>query len=194
MNTRCAGTGPLRPGATWERTYPAPVDIAWHRRGPADHALRAHLTAVLGADPGEITLGRHCPACGSTAHGRPWAHLPDGTRPQVSLSRCGEHLVTVVADHRVGIDVESIAAVDARWNPDLVLHPSEDDRPLPRQVRAAMWCRKEAILKALGTGLRRPMSQIRCRDWPVEDIAAPPGLAAAVVVLDQAGSGGRSTA
>lgn len=140
----------------------------------------------------------------------------------MSLSRCGAHLVTVVADHPVGIDVELIAAVDGRWDPALVLHPGEPDpHPphvprdvpvfgyVPRDVRegregrgvpvtvaeqrAAIWTRKEAILKALGTGLRTPMSEICCGDWPVRDIPAPPGLVAAVVVLAQTGSGGSST-
>lgn len=209
------------------------MDIAWHPRGPADDALRAHL-------PTPVTIGRHCPTCGSTTHGQPWVRLPDGTSPHVSLSRCGEHLVTVIADDPVGIDVESIAAVDARWDPALVLHPDEPDPSAPAptrpglagsgrahspmamqgtghspmamqgtghspmamqkgvgvtvaEQRAAMWCRKEAILKALGTGLSTPMSEIRVADWPVVDIAAPDGLAAAVVVIPQAGSGGSST-
>lgn len=181
-------------------------------------ALRAHL----GAD---IEVGRHCPSCGSTTHGRPWVRLADGTSPHVSLSRCGEHLVTVIADDPVGIDVESTAAVDARWDPALVLHPDEvphdlkEMRELAHDLkemrgpahdlkemrllahdlkemrgRAAMWCRKEAILKALGTGLSTPMSEIRVADWPVEDIPAPEGLTASVVVIAQAGSGGSSTA
>jgi 4'-phosphopantetheinyl transferase len=138
-----------------------------------------------------ITTGRHCPTCGSATHGRPWVRLADGTSPHVSLSRCGEHVVTVIADHPVGIDVESIDAVTSRWDPALVLHPSESaDAPAQQ---AAMWCRKEAILKALGTGLSTPMSEIRVADWQVEDIAAPDGLAAAVVVIPQAGRGGSST-
>lgn len=189
------------------------MDIAWHPRGPADDALRAHL-------PTPVTIGRHCPTCGSTTHGRPWVRLPDGTSPHVSLSRCGEHLVTVIADDPVGIDVESIAAVDARWDPALVLHPDEPDPSAPAPTRpglagsgrahspmamqkgvgvtvaeqqAAMWCRKEAILKALGTGLSKPMSEIRVADWQVVGIEAPGGLAAAVATIPQAGRGGSST-
>lgn len=171
------------------------MDIQWHDvsgwSAPdlTDAALRAHL------DP-ETATGRHCPACGSDRHGRPWARLPDGSRPHVSLARCGDVVVTAVAPLRpVGVDVEDVAAVDARWDPDLVLHPGERaDSPAER---AATWCRKEAILKALGTGLRIPMSRVRCADWPVVDLVAPPGLAAAVVVLPptagQSGSGGSST-
>lgn len=168
--------------------------IIWHYGGLAsDEALQVHVARTLDTTPGHVAVGRQCPWCGSDRHGRPWVRTADGRRPHVSLARAGGHLVTAVSPSlRTGIDVESVRAVDQRWDPTLVLHPTERaDSP---EERAAMWCRKEAILKALGTGLRRPMSQIRCRDWPVEDIAAPPGLAAAVVALDQAGSGGRSTA
>ena len=194
----------------------------WHLGTAGEDALRAHATRWSGA--ADITTGHHCPACGSDAHGRPWVRLPDGTRPWVSLARSGEHLVTAFADQPVGVDVESIAAVDARWDPALVLHPADPDPDLPRQIRrlagapgersdlprqirvsgpapsrvaerrAAMWCRKEAILKALGTGLRTPMSEIRVADWAVEDIPAPEGFAASVVVIAQAGRGGSSTA
>ena len=167
------------------------------KRLEGSEALRAHL----GAD---IEVGRHCPSCGSTSHGRPWVRLADGTSPHVSLSRCGEHLVTVIADDPVGIDVESTAAVDARWDPALVLHPDEVPHDLKEmrelahdlkemRQRGATWCRKEAILKALGTGLATPMSEIRVADWQVVDIEAPEGLAAAVATIPQTGRGGSST-
>ncbi|WP_415830863.1 4'-phosphopantetheinyl transferase superfamily protein [Janibacter anophelis] len=145
----------------------------------------------------------------------------------MSLSRCGDHLVTVIADHPVGVDVESIAAVNARWDPALVLHPGELDAHLPGQMRAqaptsahfpghmrvqaptsahlpgemrvseqraAAWCRKEAILKALGTGLATPMSEIRVADWEVADIPAPHDCWASTAIIRQTGSGGSATA
>lgn len=143
-------------------------------RGPRAHLLRSCASGVA--------LSRHCPACGSDRHGRSWARLPDGSRPHVSLARCGDHVVTAVDPLRpVGIDIEVIAAVDARWDPALVLVAGERADTLTE--RAAMWCPKVAILKALGTGLRTPMSEIRCADWPVDIVAAPQGLAAAAVVL-----------
>ena len=99
------------------------MDVAWHTGMSGDVGLRAHLLRSCGWD---VDLGRHCPACGSDRHGRPWARLSDGSRPHVSLARCGDHVVTAVDPLRpVGVDVEEIAAVDARWDPDLVLHPGE---------------------------------------------------------------------
>ena len=178
----------------------------WHSGSPkdADAALRAHSQRWSRREGAprpsletteEIRTGRHCPTCGSDSHGRPWVRLPDGASPHVSLSRCGDHLVTVVADHPVGVDVESIAAVNARWDPALVLHPSETlHSPRAMQDRAATWCRKEAILKALGTGLTTPMSEIRVADWEVADIPAPQGCWASTAIIRQTGSGGSSTA
>lgn len=173
------------------------TDVVWHEGLAADDALRIHVSSLVAVPAGEVWVGRHCPACGSDRHGRPWARAAE--RPvHVSLSRAGEHVVTAVADHPVGIDAEPIAAVAARWDPTLVLHPSEPDgTPGVLDIdeeRAAVWCRKEAILKALGTGLDSSMTTIRCADWAVEDVPAPPGLAASTAVIPQRGSGGSSTA
>lgn len=170
-------------------------DIVWHAaRLGSDEALRAHVAQALGTDLSQVRVGRQCTWCGSDEHGRPWARTADGRRPHVSLARTVGHLVTVLSfDHPVGIDIESVQAVDGLWDPDLVLHPTERaDTP---QERAAMWCRKEAILKATGEGLEVAMTSLRCTDWSVDDLPAPPGVWASVAVLQsaQAGSGGSST-
>ena len=44
-------------------------------------------------------------------------------------------------------------------------------RPHEAATLAKRWAAKEACSKALGTGLRTPMSEIRCANWPVEDLA-----------------------
>lgn len=169
-------------------------DIVWHdgRRG-SDAALRAHVAASHGVDETQVRVGRHCKWCGSDAHGHPWALTADGRRPHVSLARAAGHLVTALCDQPVGIDIESVRSVDERWDPALVLHPTETAGS-PSE-RAAMWCRKEAILKATGDGLEVAMSSVRCADWDIEDLPTPPGLWASVAVLQsaQAGSGGSST-
>ena len=152
----------------------------------ADAILRERIAEQLGLAPADILVGRSCPRCGSSEHGRPWARVR-GRRDEVpvSLTRCGEHLKTAVdarGTARLGIDLESVAAVARGWDPALVMHPSERDPHVPEE-RAAVWARKEAVLKALGTGLETPMSSLRLRDYEVVGLPAPPGHVAALARL-----------
>lgn len=146
-------------------------DVRWHSSSvEADTALEAHARSLLG--PGTVASGRLCPACGSDAHGRPWVrHL--GQPLRVSLSRSGPHLVTAVADSPVGVDAE-VAHIDVR--PSLVLAPGETGD------LAQTWARKEAILKARGTGLTKPMSDVVLADERWQDIDAPEGYVAALAL------------
>lgn len=157
-----------------------------HAEEDADAILRDRVATMLDLPPTDILVGRSCPRCGSSEHGRPWARVR-GRRDEVpvSLTRCGEHLMTAVdapGTGRLGIDLEAVAAISRGWDPALVLHPSEPDPHAPAE-RAAVWARKEAVLKALGTGLERPMSSPRLADFEVEDLPAPPGHAAALARL-----------
>lgn len=168
-------TAPLDPGGT-VHLHPAGED--------ADGILRVRVAALLGIEASDVLVGRSCPRCGSSAHGRPWARAR-GRRDEipVSLSRCGAHLLTAVrADGPVGVDLESIAAVARGWDAELVLHPSERGRRAPRtdDARGAVWARKEAVLKLLGTGLVTPMSAVRLAEHDVQDLPAPPGHVAAL--------------
>ncbi|MCW1804330.1 4'-phosphopantetheinyl transferase family protein [Brachybacterium squillarum] len=132
----------------------------------------------------DVRTGRMCPACGSSVHGRPWARVPghDG-EIGVSLSRSGPHLLTAVRlGGGVGADVESIAAVDAGWDPGLVLAPGEEHLARTPEARARLWAGKEAVLKLLGAGLRTPMSEVRLADFDVRPVASPPGFVAAVAL------------
>lgn len=132
----------------------------------------------------DARTGRMCPACGSSVHGRPWARVPGhGGEIGVSLSRSGPHLLTAVRlGGGVGADVESIAAVDAGWDPGLVLAPGEEHLARTPEARARLWAGKEAVLKLLGTGLRTPMSEVRLVDFDVRPVASPPGFVAAVAL------------
>ena len=165
----------------------------------ADAILRDRVAVLLGIPGADVLVGRSCPRCGSSAHGRPWARPRDAREEvHVSLTRCGEHLMTAVStEGPVGVDLESIAAVDRGWDPELMLHPSERSVGEPRgsqergnpqeprdpEGRAAVWARKEAVLKALGTGFGTPMSTVRLADFAVFDLPAPPGHVAAITRL-----------
>ena len=149
---------------------------------------------ALGA--GDIRTGRLCGRCGSSAHGRPWATY-DGRDVPVSLARSGPHLVTAVSTGgAIGVDVESVAEVAARWQPGMVLAPGESASDGLEQAR--VWARKEAVLKAYGVGLDRPMSSLSLDAESWADVDAPAGYVAAVAVITPrpeaaAGPSGRAT-
>lgn len=152
-------------------------DVAWHDASmDAAAALETHARSLLG--PGDVVSGRLCPTCGSDAHGRPWLRHR-GQRVHVSLSRSGPHLVTAIAplasEGRIGVDVE-VAHIDVL--PSLVLAPGETGD------LALTWVRKEAILKARGTGLTTPMSSVVLADESWQDLPAPEGYVAALAVTE----------
>lgn len=153
-----------------------PLTVRWSprldRRG-----TDALLLDVCGR--GDLRVGRLCPACGSTAHGRPL--LSGGpTPPQVSISHTDTvTVVAVSATGAVGVDVEPASAAGSL-----------------EATRA--WVRVEAALKASGHGLRGNPDQVALDDrqvlaWPegVEvagaawwlDLPGIPGHVGAVVVL-----------
>ncbi|WP_377793003.1 4'-phosphopantetheinyl transferase family protein [Brachybacterium sp. GCM10030267] len=161
----------------------------------ADAILRRRIAELIDVSEADVLVGRACPRCGSSRHGRPWARVPGrGDEVSVSLSRAGPHLVTAVTtEGAIGVDIESVAAVDAGWDPGLVLHLDEAGLDTGPGRRAALWCGKEAILKALGVGLATPMSTIRLADHPVLELPAPPGYrVACVIVAGGSGRGGSS--
>jgi 4'-phosphopantetheinyl transferase len=163
------------------------LSVAWHAPDrDSDGALREHVADVLHLDLSEVSVGRLCGECGSSTHGQPWA----SGGVHVSLSRTASAVVTAVSlDGPVGVDVESVAEVAARWEPSLVL--ADGERAETPEEQAAMWCRKEAILKATGTGLRTPMTEIQVAAYDVTDVEAPDGLRAAAARGPRSGTATR---
>ncbi|MDI3422650.1 4'-phosphopantetheinyl transferase family protein [Streptomyces luteolus] len=122
--------------------------------------LRVLLGEVLGVSPEAVPFARErCAGCGGP-HGRP---VVPGNPVRFSLSHAGDCYLIVVSDPAVavGVDVEAVpepAALDGLTG---ALHPAEakELRALrPEQRPAAFarcWTRKEAVLKAEGSGLHR---------------------------------------
>lgn len=159
----------------------------------ADHLLLRDLVARLaGLDPAGVTLTQRCPTCGMPGHGPLSVQLapdisPAGSpagagRIHVSLARAGTLLaVAVTGAGPVGIDVESLAAL-AAFPVDAGLCSPVEAAALaalpPRAAaaaRAVLWTSKEAVLKAVGVGLR-----VDPRDLTVAVLAGATGPAALV--------------
>ncbi len=148
-------------------------------------ALRLVLGRLLGVAPAAVPFTRRaCPGCGEP-HGRPGV---SGDPLHFSLSH-SEHLgLIAVAATPVGVDVEKTATAEAAAPLVGSLHPTEraelgklPGSELPRAFTRT-WCRKEAYLKGIGTGLSRPLSEDYVGATP--EPAAPPGWQIADVPLE----------
>jgi 4'-phosphopantetheinyl transferase len=131
-------------------------------RRPADRAryLAAHALARLvladtvGAPASALVFDRTC-RCGAQ-HGKPV--LPGG--PGFSMTHAGDLVgVAVHPGGAVGLDVEQVR--DLSDLAAMVAHVCSPQETAP-DVDAffTLWTRKEALLKAVGTGLATPMSAI----------------------------------
>lgn len=145
------------------------------KRMPADreqlaltYALhRLFLGAVLDLPPADVPLGRD-------HEGRPRLGI-DGARTSLSHAS-GVAAFAFCATGVVGVDVEPrgratvMAEIETR-----VAHPEEQARLPPTVARAdallALWVRKEAFLKAVGTGLSWEMQRFVADDGAVLDTA-----------------------
>jgi 4'-phosphopantetheinyl transferase len=154
--------------------------LCWHvASAGTDAALRLHVARVVEVVAEEVAVGRLCPRCGSTGHGRPWA----SHGVHVSLARSAPHVVTAVSSRGpVGVDVEEVERVDRAWA-DLAPVLECGDTPVAGD-RARLWCRTEAALKRAGTGFATPYDvQVRTRGR-VDDVGAPDGFCAAIAYDD----------
>ncbi len=122
----------------------------------AHGALRAILAGYLGTAPGALAIA-------SDAQGKP--HLADEPALAFNLSHSGPLALLAVARARpIGVDVEQVRALpDAGLVAGRFFAPAEVQAWVrfsgAAQTRAfyACWTRKEAYLKALGSGLARPL-------------------------------------
>ncbi|GMQ81339.1 MAG: hypothetical protein BMS9Abin05_0770 [Rhodothermia bacterium] len=118
-------------------------------------ALRSLLGELTGATPAEIEL----------------TVLNDGrvvapkTPYHVSIAHSGDRAVAIASERRVGVDIEQIVE-----KPEsllrFVLHEDELEHvnalPVPNDHRLFLcWTMKEAVLKAIGTGLLRSPKTVR---------------------------------
>ncbi|KUM37370.1 4'-phosphopantetheinyl transferase family protein [Arthrobacter sp. EPSL27] len=157
--------------------------------------------------PSDLTAASACPECGTGPdidHGRPGyllAGAPAGLILSLSRSR-GWALLAAgsgAAGTAVGVDLEHSSGVGFTGFDDVALTPGEREllaavppEQSPRW-RAAAWARKEALLKAYGTGLRTDPATVEAfADFPAgtllvdlapADLGLPAEFAAALAVL-----------
>ncbi len=138
----------------------------------------------------DCVLSRRCPRCGSTDHGRPELRDPDGQRVPgtVSLARSREHGVSLAAwtaeAAGLGVDLEVAGRPFPEYD-DVARHPHE---PPAGGGALRQWVRKEAALKALGTGLALdPRAVLLGPAEAAPVIQAWPGPAVGLVDLDLPG-------
>lgn len=196
------GAALLDPG---ERTRLAGLRSEDKQSYAAGHVLlRRAVARVAGDDTpaaaAAVRFDRTCSVCGEQ-HGRPT--LPGLPGLHVSLSRTRTHVAVALAEAPVGVDLELVAATCFDGFDSVALHPDDldalsGDVPFGADPRAAAWVRKEAALKALGTGLRKDPAGVRSplsgiptdllgdgTRVTVRDVPTPwPTVAAAVAVVE----------
>ncbi|MCC3292196.1 4'-phosphopantetheinyl transferase superfamily protein [Arthrobacter sp. zg-Y1110] len=129
-------------------------------------AARSLVAAYLQAPEDAVSAVAHCPDClhgNDGSHGEPRYFIAGEPTPlRVSFSRSGNWLAAALAQTRVGVDLEDS---DARAFADTAVEDvmatdtekaaiaaaAVSNRP---RLRAQIWVRKEALLKASGQGLR----------------------------------------
>lgn len=171
-------------------------------------ALRGFAAEILGVGPGELTADYSCPDCGTGPeldHGRPGYRLRRASAGlSLSLSRSrGWALLAAAGDQGpgaiVGIDLEHSSGAVFPGFDDVALTPAERQLlaalPSDRAVlwRTAAWSRKEALLKARGTGLRVDPASVEAFaettdgtvlvDLDTAAMGLPAGFAAALALL-----------
>ncbi|QCU77772.1 4-phosphopantetheinyl transferase family protein [Citricoccus sp. SGAir0253] len=195
------------------------VVVTGPRAGDQRREALDFLAVALGHRPGTFEVTHRCPRCGSAEHGVPaleYSRLarrrrgpdavdPDRVLPAVSFSRCRGWLATAWADEaataagwHVGVDLEDAAApafAEGEGMPGvgysaeeeaLVGALEEHERP---GVRCLLWCAKEALVKARGTGFTADPADVAVT-VPGRLRLAVPGAPGAVVVTDRDWPGG----
>ncbi|RQS74043.1 4'-phosphopantetheinyl transferase [Burkholderia sp. Bp8963] len=159
-------------------------------------ATRAALRDVLGP---QLGVAPHAVALVVGESGRPALDPAHRASLDFNVSHAGDHaLIAWSAACRVGVDIErSGRAIDWRALAREVCTPAEaaylDSLPDPARAAAFMrvWAAKEALLKALGTGIAgglRAFAVVPPRDaaTPSMQVVAPAAPAAGVAAFDAA--------
>ena len=169
--------------------------------------LRSVLAALTDAEPTALAIE-------AGAHGKLFLAGHDRLAPGFNLSHSGElAALAVVQGRRIGIDIEAERPLsDLDLLARRILGPRERQwfESLPDGQRGAAllaaWTRKEAVLKAVGTGISGGLSSIEVlhdaapgdcvivhdtepsTSWTVRTLSMPPGFHGALAIEGEAPS------
>lgn len=154
----------------WELLNPDELQRAEAYRQPVDQQRfvwgvamsRLLVAARYGLPATEVVISRTCADC-SRPHGKPQIV---GYDIHCSISHAGDAVgIAITEAGPVGLDIEKIDnSISVPEN--MVLTDSErsvlNELPVAQRTEALLryWVRKEAVLKATGEGLRRPMTTV----------------------------------
>jgi 4'-phosphopantetheinyl transferase len=133
--------------------------------------LRALVAQHTSTDFVAVIIDRTCDHCGEP-HGRPrLAHAG----LEASIAHAGDVVaVGLTTAGPVGVDIEVVGAREYESLVALVCTPAEQAFVRGPRDFYAYWTRKEAVLKATGEGLRRPMTDV---------VVTPPQIAPSLLAL-----------
>ena len=149
----------------------------------AAHALlRAELAAELGVEPSAIDMK-------TDAFGKPKLAGEMTSVPCFSLTHTRRHVACAIGPLPMGIDIEE---PDSQIDLSItsLLHPIEREQILDApdvektNVFVRIWTLKEAILKAMGTGLRTPLNSFAVTLDPLQIKILPPKTDANIFHLE----------
>lgn len=174
------------------------------RRLVASLLLHRAVAQIAGCRADRVRVVRRCPRCGPGDHGRPVILGPAGRGIEVSAAHAGDQaMVACAREARVGIDVEQHTDVAFDDVAAVALADCERAGVTTAEGLVRTWTRKEAALKAVGSGLSYPPDRLvvsaprdaprilewvggppdpKCGDVALRDLDAAPGYAAAVAV------------
>jgi 4'-phosphopantetheinyl transferase len=188
--------------ACWDLLSPEETRIASSYRFVKDlrefvvtrAVLRQVLARYTGQSPADLRFE-------SSSAGKPV--LRGAQSPHFSVSHCADLALIAVARVRIGIDVEHVRPGNF-WQKVIGQCLSTRERAyleaLPAKWRTMalyrLWTRKEAVLKAVGTGLLHPPHEVSVlpenkepsvvsllgRDWFIRQVPAPRRYAAAAAI------------
>lgn len=133
--------------------------------------LRALVAQRTNVSFAAATIDRTCDQCGEP-HGRPRLAHPG---LEASISHAGDVVaVGLTTSGPVGVDIEVVARGEYESLVASVCTPTEQAHVRGPRDFYAYWVRKEAVLKATGEGLRRPMTDL---------VVTPPEIAPVLLTL-----------